>query len=45
MTEIQRRINRATGVDRSRVSSSYRAAFRRNVTNRYRRVSAGGKGG
>jgi hypothetical protein len=45
MNTIRRLIARVTGLNRGSVSDSYRAAFRRNVRNRYRRVSSGGKGG
>ena len=42
-TAIQRRINRVTGVTRQNVSN--RGAFKKNVRNRSRRKSNGGKGG
>lgn len=45
MNDIQRRIASSTGLDRQRVSDTYRRQFRRNVQNRYRRRSMGGAGG
>lgn len=45
MNTIRNLISRATGLNRQRVTATYRDQFRRNVRNRYRRVSMGGKGG
>lgn len=45
MNDIQRRIAASTGLDRLRVTDTYRRNFQRNVQNRYRRRSMGGAGG
>lgn len=42
---VESAIRANTGLNRQSVTNTYRADFRRNVRNRYRRKSNGGMGG